>query len=141
MDPIPQESLIERIRRSEQLTREINRPAVSRYTRLWPSETDNQSLIPTQGSSMSRKYDYRDEEIHVTMLDLDGNSIGEVNTVEDAETLVSYLNAGEGGFTVAPLMENGKREYAFVSIDDTWVAYTRSEASAEAILSHLNRNS
>lgn len=89
---------------------------------------------------MSRKYDYRDEEIHVSILDPDGNVVGEVNNVEDGETLVGYLNANEGGFTVAPLTEDGRREYAFVSPDDTWVAYTRSEASAEAILSHLNRD-
>lgn len=71
---------------------------------------------------------------------LNGDEIGTVSDQDSAYTLIGYLNAGQGGFTVAPHTDDEKREYAFVSNEDIWVAYTNSEASAEAILGHLNRN-
>ena len=88
---------------------------------------------------MSNKYDYRDDETTVVILDPQGTEIGSVIDVESAEILVPYLDAGVGGFSIEPFVENEKREYAFVQ-DGSWVAYTDSETAAEALISHLNRN-
>lgn len=77
------------------------------------------------------------------MLDTSGVEIGTVIDQESAETLLGYLRAGEGGFTIATFLtdENveSERQWAFVNKDDQWVAYTRDEESAKAILSYLNR--
>lgn len=90
---------------------------------------------------MSERYSYEIElDGTIQLVDPQGTQIGRVLTEEDAAVLVPYLNAAEGGFTAAPHSEApDRREWAFVNPEDIWVAYTDCEASADAILTHLNR--
>ena len=78
---------------------------------------------------------------------LDGDAIGIVCDQDSAETLIGYLNGGEGGFTIDTFVDDpregeteGERTWVFVNREDTWVAYTHFESTAEALLTHLNRN-
>jgi len=86
-------------------------------------------------------YSYRknDEDGSVELVNEEGDAFGTVLSEGDAETLLGYLNAGEGGFKAVPDGTEDGHNWVFVTDDDTWVAYTDSYESAETILSHLNR--
>lgn len=74
-----------------------------------------------------------------TLLDPDGDDIGEVETDHDAEVLIPYLNAGKGGFTLVEIKERHRHVWGF-EINDCSIAYATTEESGKGILSHLNRN-
>jgi hypothetical protein len=85
-----------------------------------------------------------DSDQHVLLCE--GDAIGFVADLDSAETLLSYLEAGAGGFRIETFADevvgnpdHAQRMWVFVDHDDTWVAYTDSDTSADAILSHLNR--
>lgn len=91
---------------------------------------------------MSERYSYQiDTDGSVSILDPQGTPLGSVESKEDGETLVPYLNAGEGGFTIATHSDTDTgRSWVFVNPEDVWTAYTGCPRSAETILGHLNRH-
>lgn len=65
--------------------------------------------------------------------------VAHTETPVDAEVLLSYLNAADGGFTAEPYSEGPSGTGWALVQDDTWTAYVPTQADAEALLGHLNR--